>query len=485
MTRLSHNEWSHHAMNSHCNITVPAEIVDHILSFLQSDPETLKTCSESHPSLCQLDEPYLYSHILFKTDDESESEQCSKLTELFSKRPYIVQYIRSLEIRVNSFHNTKVRRRRLEEISTILPNLLALREITLDHSPHSFGWNAQPESFRLAFLDCLRLQSMQDVHINSVVDFPFRSALDGECKSIRSLTVRGGCSKPNQINNLDLDSPITNQDLPLKSLCLHNCTESFFQGFAPWFATCRIQLRSLEFFSFLNWGYGSFPQLLTGSSSSLTSLDLNLGLTQSRTSFSTSIIEYCIFIPFVGYYDFNIPPVVHDATESFFPVILPTLPHLEQLTIRATLHYISDSWIMGRWGFYSPIPQITQLISSNKPSLKRLILNLACTVRGNCLVQTKSLPWFSLSEVICTPLVHLLSKTLAFERSGSSSIQVDLCLGGVLTGHLSNNLRTIPLNLIHSFLSGSKELMQFVEQGRLLVTPPVPMSSNINILDCW
>jgi len=43
--------------------------------------------------------------------------------------------------------------------------------------------------------------------------------------------------------------------------------------------------------------------------------------------------------------------------------------------------------------------------------------------------------------------------------------------------------RAISINIIHSFLSGSKELMQFVEQGRLIVTPPVPTPLNIDVFD--
>ena len=165
-------------------MTLPAELLDYILSFLQSDPATLKTCSETHPSLCQLAEPYIYSHILLTTDDES-----TDLIDTLSKRPYIVNYIRSLEIDVGGGHGTETQRR-LEEIATILPNLLALREITFDHSPSSaFVWAGQ---LPLAWLDCcLRLQSMRDVCITHVVCFSFL-LLNGERKSIRALTVRGG-----------------------------------------------------------------------------------------------------------------------------------------------------------------------------------------------------------------------------------------------------------------------------------------------------
>ena len=270
------------------SMAFPAEIFDHILSFLQSDPAALKSCSESHPSLSQLAEPHLYAHIFLRTDDQSDL--CSKpanLAELLSNRPYIVHYIRSLEIYVGNGQDEETRRRCLEEISTILPNLSALREITLDHSSSpNFGWEAQPESFRRAFLDCLRSQTRQDVHVKHVLLFPFRSALNGEC-SIRSLTVRGGLwqrSNPNQINNLNSDGPFMNQGIPLKSLRIQLCWEEFLHGFVPWFATCRPQLHSLEFFSLDDRGYDSLPRLLTSSSNSLTSLDLNVELASTRMS---------------------------------------------------------------------------------------------------------------------------------------------------------------------------------------------------------
>jgi len=261
-------------------MALPAEILDHILSFLGSDTAALKRCSESHPSLCQLAERYLYSRILLTTNnssDELESSQPANLIGLLFKRPYIVHYIRSLEISVRDDRDTETQ---LEEVSTILPNLSALREITLDHPSVwlDLDWEALPESFRLAFLDCLRLQSMQVVCLKHILRFPYRSALNDECKSIRSLTVRG----PSQINNLDLDGPLVNQGL---SLCLHISVIHDMEGFVSWFATCRSQLRSLEFFSFDDRCYDSLPRLLANSSNSLTSLVLDLGSARARMSF--------------------------------------------------------------------------------------------------------------------------------------------------------------------------------------------------------
>jgi len=271
-------------------MALPVELLDHILSFLRSDPETLKSCSESHSPLSQLAEPYLYYHVLLKTDESEQLFKPENLTELLSKRPYVAHYIHSLEIHVGGSRDKEVQQRRLQGISTILPYLLALKAVTLNHTPSPlFGWSAQPESFRQAFLDCLRLQTMQDVCIEQVYGFPFGSALNGRCKSIRSLTVSGGLwlgsSNPPQINNLDVDGLLTNQGLPLKSLYIKSCEESFLYGFATWFATCGSQLQSLEFSSYERFASDSLPMLLTSSSNSLTSLDIDLGLFKARMSF--------------------------------------------------------------------------------------------------------------------------------------------------------------------------------------------------------
>ena len=377
-----------------------------------------------------------------------------------------------------------------------LPNLSALRELTLDHSLCSlFRFEELPESFRLAFLDCLRLQSMRDVCINYVLHFPFKSALNSECKSIRSLTVRGlfwvhPSTSTNDLN-LDLDGPFTNQDLPLESLCLKNCTDPFLERFVPWFVTCgRSQVRSLEFQCSCGDGaYEWLPILLSSSSNTLTSLDLDLGLALLCMSLSWHLAYS--YLPFAGDYDFNMPLIDHGTTQKI-PVTLSTLPHLERLTICATLLYTDHVRIglSSLWGFYSPIPTITQLFSSsNTLSFKLLNLDFYFTIQGQSLVQTKSLPWSLLSDVICTPLVHLLASISAFECSGSSSavsIRVNLHLRWASTTSRSLTIgRPIPLNVIHSFLAGSNELMQFVEQGRLIVTPPVPTSLDIDDPDYW
>jgi len=213
-------------------------------------------------------------------------------------------------------------------------------------------------------------------------------------------------------------------------------------------------------------------------------LTLTLGYSKHVCPFSTSAIEieFWRFIPFAGYYDFKFYPI-HSGNDDIL-ITLSALSHIEQLTIHSAFHYVvvSDS---EKWGLYSPIPAITQLFSTNTPSLKHLFLNFDFSVGSFHPVQTKSLPWSLLSEIICTPLAHLLSTIYAFECPGSSSalsVQAVLRPGGAYSSHLSTapgpKPRAIPQYIIHSLLSDSKELMQFVEKG--IITPSVPASFNKN-----
>src|SRR6266542_5954723 len=141
-------------------MNLPAEILDHIFSFLKLDPAALRACSESDPSLSRLAEPHLYFHVLLKTSNSSSDT--SNLAQLLSKRPHLAHYIRSLEIQVIGPITTHHIWCDLVEISNILPMLLALKKIALDHSsaPYFLKWETQPKSLSLAFLTCLRLPSM-------------------------------------------------------------------------------------------------------------------------------------------------------------------------------------------------------------------------------------------------------------------------------------------------------------------------------------
>ena len=169
-------------------MNLPAETLEHILGFLQSDPVALRACCKSHPLLSKLAEPYLYAHISLRTDGMSPEHDLSvvDLSKLLSDRPHLGHHVRSLhivfakhksngpDVQVNSH---------VEAISTILPILSALRTITLERKS---GWSGHlPECFTLVFLDCLRSPSMQKVRIVNIKDI-----LLTESKPIGRSTVR-------------------------------------------------------------------------------------------------------------------------------------------------------------------------------------------------------------------------------------------------------------------------------------------------------
>ena len=172
------------AWEPHLEMNLPAEILDHILSFLRSDPVALRACCESHPSLSKLAEPYLYARISLRTDDMFPEQNLSvfDLSKLLSNSPHLVHYIFSLHIVFVGYQPDVQVNRHVEEISAILPLLSALRTITLERGRGSPG--QLPESFTLVFMDCLLLPSMHKVRILNLDDIPLM-----ECKPLRRSTV--------------------------------------------------------------------------------------------------------------------------------------------------------------------------------------------------------------------------------------------------------------------------------------------------------
>jgi len=176
---------------------------------------------------------------------------------------------------------------------------------------------------------------------------------------------------------------------------------------------------------------------------------------------------------FTGFYDLYSSYIDHQ--DQVIPVTLCTLPYLERLTLRVELRYLfcTEYGINHTWGFWSAIPQITQLLSSNTSSiptsLKHITLHLNCTAND----QPQLFGSFSLSEVLVTPLVHLLSSISAFKSSRASAINVILYLHGsasdeVPSGDDESRLMPMPLHIL-SPLFKSGELMPFVEQGMLSI----------------
>ena len=266
---------------SRCHITLPltTDVLDYILSFLESDPKTLKVCCRSHPLLCQIAEPHIYANIYLRTPNHVSDHNFgpSNLVKLLSDRPHIVDYIRNLDIQVSGDSYDEVVPF-LQEIPTILPKPLTLKKITLDHrsTRTCFCWESQPESFRTAFLGCLHSSSVQHVCLKGIFHFPFVSVWNGESRTIKSLTV-SNCfvwDPFHRVPTVDLyDSEYSNA--PIESLTFQCCGGIFLEKFSGWVKIFRMHFRSLEYFQ--DDSYDVLPSLLSCSSNFLTNLDLDIG----------------------------------------------------------------------------------------------------------------------------------------------------------------------------------------------------------------
>ena len=255
------------SQQSPCHITLPLsiDVLDYILSYLESDPKTLEAFCKSHPLLSQIAEPHVYANIYLRTSDHISDHNFgpSNLAKLLSDRPHIANYIRNLDIQVSGDSDEDVGTF-LHEISTVLPKLLALKKISLDHQYSILKSGSQPESFHTAFVGCLRSQSVQHVCLKGISYFPFISAWHGKSRTIENLTLsnclvlhkRGRTFNPYGSN------------LPIECGCGGNFLEKF-SGLIK-----GVHFRSLEY---SHYNYDLLPGLLSLSSNFLTSLDLDIG----------------------------------------------------------------------------------------------------------------------------------------------------------------------------------------------------------------
>ena len=486
---------------SRCHIVLPLtiDVLDYILSFLESDSKTLKACCRSHPLLCQIAEPHIYASIYLRTSNHVSDRNFgpSNLVNLLSNRPHIANYIRNLDIQVSGDSDEEMVPF-LHEISTALPKLLTLKKITLDHrsTPTSFCWESQPECFRMVFIGCLRSPSVQHVCLRGIFHFPFVSVWNGESQTIKSLTV-GNCfvwDPFNRAPTLDLyDSECSNA--PIESLTFECCGGNFLEKFSGWVKTFRMHFRSLEYFQDDN--YDLLPSLLSCSSNFLTNLDLDLGRKCMSVicyplTRGSSHLRPLYLLSVRTFYDFDEPTPIIPDPNNIIPIKLSTLPCLERLTIHSQLEYIFNQETSGRRGFFSPIPAIMHLLpgttASDTSHLQRVTLDFNFTIISGyhaSLVPVFHL-WLSFPEVVCSPFVHLLSRVVGSSGTASSAPTcVWLRVNGKATSRTPGALTQIPIppHITLSSFAACGELMQFVHRRLLVVTPPISIQNASSLVD--
>jgi len=292
-------------------MSLPPDVLDHIFSFLQSDPVALKACSESHPTLSQLVERHLYARITLYEDDAVDDKGLgtAEYTKLLIDRPYIVDYIRILEIKMNCSLQF---RRHLDRILKILPILFNLKKVTLESYPTPLAWAVLPKRFRLALLDRLQLSTMQELCIDNIPDFPLSSL--NHCNTIGKLTLRWWAP--------DAEAQTFLKDtccIALHSLTIQRCSDSSLRVLIPW-----AQIRSLRTLIYdpCEPNFDLLSQLIESCSNCLTSLYIDLGQRctscspRSDVSRELKALQSAVTTPVACY----IMDLIMKLSRSHFPV---------------------------------------------------------------------------------------------------------------------------------------------------------------------
>jgi len=243
-------------------MSLPADVLDYILSFLESDFVTLKACSLAHPFLSQIAERYLYSTLKLQHGGviACTGLQMSEFNQFLLNTPRIGSFVRTVVV--------QIRPELLSDpvhISSILQQLSLVKRVSLiqQDSRADLSWEKFPETFRQAFLKCLGLQSMKELSLESVTNFPLSVLKD--CKTIKTL---------------ELDHSVVTGDTlahplpPIESLSLCG-GQKYLHKVLPWLE--KLNIRSLSFCGFLRDSKDSdvLSDLLACCANCLTTLDLN------------------------------------------------------------------------------------------------------------------------------------------------------------------------------------------------------------------
>jgi len=232
---------------------LPAELVDHIFSFLpQEDTSALKACSKAHPLFSSLAERYLYKHVVI----DKHSEVCNPVI----KNPRLLDYPRTLEI----FAYITDRNLLPIDIMSVIPRMANLVSLRIDGPLCPYGQRAE---FFSMFRNCLHHSSFRELHLFSIFFFPF-SILD-DAKNIKKLTLSDCSAGDGWISS----TISTSSQLSLDTLILSG---RHYPPVHRWAARWGTRLTSLELHDLLNdLDWGVFPEVLAACSNSLTRLHLD------------------------------------------------------------------------------------------------------------------------------------------------------------------------------------------------------------------
>ena len=356
-------------------MSLPNDLVDYILSFLQSDPVTLKKCAQSHPTLDKLSERYIYANITLCDDlVPSKDLRSREFTRILVKRPDIAKHVRSLTVRVSGnsgLEQDKARLSHLDSAAFLLPALSGLTKLTIEEQPegwYPFSWQTLPETFHQAFLHFIHAQGKKEVSICDVYFFPL-SWLNN-CKNVR-VTLEH-CEETQYDRESTKDMLLSCSE-PFEHLSVRSCSETCLENTTAWLQTHN--LRSLEYKVGLGGVEESrtfLPQALVACSNSLTNLclDMDCYCTSSvaKPQIRLLIFKANVHLPVQTPYTISNNSVIYNQNVARFPFTLTNLRHLEWLTVEANSIFCFSG------SCSSPIPAIVELISTASLSFKQIFL---------------------------------------------------------------------------------------------------------------
>ena len=244
MSSVRYNFGPHRPPLIKMQLPLPAELIDHIFSFLRKDPLALKACSKAHPLCSRLAERHLYAHIVV---DPGAPDVSNSILENLR----LLNYPRTLQF-ISHFHTPMI----MISIMSVIPRMVNLVSLTMN--------GLLDEECLSAFRNCIQQSSFQELHLVGVHNLPL-SVLD-DVRNIKQLTLSHYSPTDEEISN---SSP---SQLSLETFVL--CCNYYRPSLHRWAMRWVTHLTSLELHLSPNL---KSPELLAACSNSLTKLHLNMG----------------------------------------------------------------------------------------------------------------------------------------------------------------------------------------------------------------
>ena len=450
---------THSFASAHTNMsseTLPIDLIDHILSFLRSDLDTLKICAQTHPILSDLSERYIYAVVILHHDSDYFPRATPDVTNLWTRdfvqilvnKSTIANHVRCLEVFCGSEDpdpkQHEMRCSHFDSVASLLPMLTGLTRLMIRGRPMlalnpCFSWHAMTETFRQAFLHQLQLR---DIVVRYISFFPMASLNDR--RNVR-LSLE-------YCEETQYDGNSQSYQVPFDHISIIGCSEMCLDSIASCVKSHGLRSLKCSPYLFTN----SFRQLLDACSNSLTNLYLlDSGCTSSIAYlFHSNLADvHRILSGDVSTsYEITNHSAIHNWHENglHLPFTLANLHHLTQLTIDTNpqlFHSDQTSWIL-----ISQIPNIAELIYTARPTLKRVSIMYNFLFFGDfeCLPD---------SSVIWFPFIPLAARCSSASMSLYISPSFCVC----------DSKKLYPPNLFSS-LGDYKGLTPYVQSGVVVIS---------------